>query len=429
MTPLAAPPTTPTHHAPGLGTAVVLYFHVHQPERLRRYGYFDIGRRHDYFDAGGNADILRRVADRCYLPTTALLRRLAERHHGDFRCAFSITGTVLDQMERWSPESLDAFRALVDTGCAEVVAETSHHSLAFLGDETEFRAQIVAHRDRLERVFGVRPTTFRNTELIIDADVARVAEELGFTALLGEGADHLLGWSPTTAVYRPVGTHDLKLLLRAYELSDDIGFRFSNRGWPEWPLSAAKFTRWMHEVPEDARQVGLFMDFETAGEHQWADTGILDFMELWPTRLLESGRFRFRTPSEVAAEGPADADLELPFPVSWADAERDLSAWLGNALQFEAHGALYELLPRLREAAASAPELLDDWRRLSTSDHVYYMCTKHWTDGDVHAYFSPYDSPHEAHVLFMNVLDDLTRRVDAVLRTDRPATRDPKDSA
>lgn len=432
MTLAAAP--APTDHeeptSPRTGTAVVLYFHVHQPERLRRYGYFDIGRSDRYFDDGGNAAILRRVAERCYLPMTAVLRRLAERHgsEGDaaFRCAFSITGTAIDQMERWSPESLEAFQALVDTGSAEVVAETSHHSLAFTGDLDEFRAQITSHTDRLERLFGRRPTTFRNTELIIDSTVASIAEELGFTALLGEGADHLLGWLPPTGVYRPTGTHDLKLLLRQYELSDDIAFRFSNRAWAEWPLSAAKFTRWMHRVPTDARQVGLFMDFETAGEHQWADTGILDFMELWPTKLLESGRFRFRTPSQVAAETPSDGDLDLPFPVSWADAERDMSAWLGNPMQFAAHEALYDALPMVREAArAGAPELLAAWRHLSTSDHVYYMCTKHWSDGDVHAYFSPYESPHTAHVLFMNVLDDLTRRAAAVVSAAAPTASTP----
>ncbi len=399
------------------GTAIVLYFHVHQPFRLRRYSWFDVGRQPHHFDDGGNAEIVRRVAERCYVPMTSLLTALAKEHEGRFRCAFSITSTVLEQMSRWAPDALDGFLRLVDTGCAEVVSETSHHSLAFLGDEDEFRAQIEAQSDRLEATFGQRPVTFRNTELIIDANVARIAEELGFRALLGEGADHLLGWLPTSDVYRPHGTERLKLLLRNYRFSDDIAFRFSNRGWEEWPLSAAKFSRWMHEVAEDARQVGLFMDFETAGEHQWEETGIFEFMRHMPGPLLDGGRFRFLTPGEAAAEIPAERDLELPFAVSWADAERDLSAWLGNPMQRAAHAALYDILPDVRRAAAGGrTDLLEAWRKMSTSDHVYYMATKGWTDGEVHEYFSPFDSPHAAHVTFMNALDDLARRAASAAR-------------
>ena len=395
-------------------TSIVLYFHVHQPFRLRRYSFFDIARQHHYFDDGANSAIIRRVADRCYLPMNALLLRLAQRHGEKFRCSMSITSTALEQLELWAPDALASFVRLAESGVVEFVSETSHHSLAFLSNGEEFRAQVRAHSDKLERTFGVRPRAFRNTELVIDDRVARVADELGFCALLGEGADHLVGWRSPTSIYRAAGTDNLKVLLRSYELSDDIAFRFSNRTWHEWPLSPEKFARFLARVPEGAQQIGLFMDYETAGEHQWEETGIFDFMEAMPRAAMESGRFVFHTPSEVAAREAATEVLEIPHPVSWADAERDLSAWLGNPMQEAAHDALYALYDDVRDAADKGrPELLERWRKLSTSDHVYYMCTKGSSDGEVHAHFSPYDTPHEAYVMFMNVLDDLARRVAA----------------
>ena len=392
-------------------TDVVLYFHIHQPWRLRRFSFFDIGQGAAYFDDAENERILRRVAQRCYVPMGDLLLRLVERHGGAFRCAFSITGTAIEQMERWAPEALRGFERLVATGCVEVLAETSHHSLAFLADGREFEAQVARHRAHLEARFGRPVRSFRNTELVLDNDVARRAETMGFEALLGEGADRVLGWRSTHQVFRPRGCRSIGLLLRSYSLSDDIAFRFTNQGWSEWPLSAAKFASWLERLPGDAAYVGLFMDFETAGEHQAADTGILAFLEALPTEALRSGRFAFRTPVEVARARPARAVLDAPRPVSWADEERDLSAWLGNDMQRTAHAALYALAEPVREAhVRGVPDVLEDWRRLTTSDHVYYMCTKHWSDGEVHKYFSPYDSPHEAYLTFMNVLDDLERR-------------------
>lgn len=399
-------------------TSIVLYFHVHQPFRLRRYTFFDIARDPAYFDDDANGRIVRRVAERCYLPMNALLLRLFERHGDAFRCAMSVTSTALEQFERWCPEALESFLALARTGCVEFVSETSHHSLAFLSCESEFRAQVRDHTDRLERTFGVRPRSFRNTELVIDDRVTRVASELGFKALLGEGADHLIGWRSPMSIYGARGAGDLKVLLRNYRFSDDIAFRFSNRGWHEWPLSPEKFARWVAQVPETARQIGLFMDYETIGEHQWEETGIFQFMERMPAALLADPRFVFRTPAEVATTEEATEWLEVPHPVSWADAERDLSAWLGNAMQRAAHEALYDLYGDVRRAADEGrPELLERWRKLSTSDHVYYMCTKGSSDGEVHAHFSPYDGPHEAYVMFMNVLDDLSRRARSPLRS------------
>lgn len=395
-------------------SSVVLYFQVHQPWRLKRYTWFDVGREAEYFDDALNSRVLAKVTERCYLPTTALLKRIVERGDGDLRCAFSFSGTLLDQLERWAPRALEGFQALVGTGAVEVLGETSHHSLAFLGDPAEFRAQVQTHAARIERLFGRRPTTFRNTELVISEPVARVAEACGYDAMLGEGADHLLGFREGTRVFRPRGCERLSLLLRYYRLSDDIAFRFADRGWSDWPLTPEKFAVRLDGVPGDDACVGLFMDYETAGEHQDASTGILDFLERLPAAVAARSRWRFRTPAEVVALGGAARPLALGRPVSWADAERDLTAWLGNEMQRGAHQALYDLLPAVRAAAqAGRPELLEAWRRLSTSDHVYYMCTKFFSDGDVHKYFSPYGSPHDAFVTFMNVLDDLARRAGA----------------
>ena len=394
-------------------TDVVFYFQVHQPFRLRRYTFFDIGVSDRYFDDVENARIVRRVAEKCYLPMNALVLHLIEKTGGKFRCAYSVSGTALDQMELWTPETLESFKRLARTGAVEFLAETSHHSLSALFDIEEFKAQVTNQAARIERLFGRKPTGFRNTELVVDERISRAAEEMGFQVILGEGADHLLGWRSPHRVYRPEGCERIKILLRSYKLSDDIAFRFSNRGWGEWPLTADKFAHWVHGVPKADSVIGLFMDYETFGEHQWSETGIFKFMEHMPGEVLKDGRFRFATPSEVAAERDPIARLSIPHPVSWADVERDLTAWLGNTMQHAANKAFYELRPAVIAAAENgAPEVLDNWRRLSTSDHLYYMCTKWFSDGDVHKYFSPYASPHDAFIAFMNVLDDLGRRAE-----------------
>jgi alpha-amylase len=427
-------------------TAVTFYFQVHQPFRLRRYTFFDIGAHDNYFDDVENERILKRVAQKCYLPMNELLLRLIGRMGERFRCAFSVSGTALEQMQAWSPETLESFRRLAATGCVEFLCETSHHSLSFLADAPakeptqengepeapgamgEFEAQVLDQAARVERLFGQRPTTFRNTELVVDNRVARRAEELGFRALLGEGADHLLGWRSAHRIYRPESCEKIKLLLRSYRLSDDIAFRFSNRGWSEWPLRAERFADWLHKLPREDVFVGLFMDYETFGEHQWDETGIFQFMEHLPEHVLKHPRFSFQTPGEVAQHRDAVARLDIPYPVSWADAERDLTAWLGNPMQRAAHDALYALAPAAREAAALGhPHLYENWRKLSTSDHVYYMCTKWFSDGDVHKYFSPYASPHDAFITFMNVLDDLARRIHGALAQSAKATAGTPD--
>ncbi len=402
-------------------TDVVFYFQVHQPFRLRRYTFFDIGKRDDYFDDAENARIVKRVAEKCYLPMNALMLDLIERHAGAFKIAYSVTGSALDQFEAWTPETLESFQALAKTGCVEFLGETAMHSLTGLADLDVFREQVEAHSRRIEALFGRRPTTFRNTELVIDARIARTVESLGFRAILGEGADHLLGWRSPHRVYKPEGCDALKLLLRSYEFSDDIAFRFSNKTWDEWPLYADRFASWLHELGEEDTFVGLFMDYETFGEHQWKETGIFDFMEHLPAEVLKDARFRFRTPSEVAEANPAVAELDFPHPISWADAERDVTAWLGNPMQRSANDALYSLARSVRKLErAGRADLAKAWARLSTSDHLYYMCTKWFSDGDVHKYFSPYQSPHDAFIAFMNVVDDLSRRIEKALGS--PAT-------
>jgi alpha-amylase len=390
---------------------VVFYFQVHQPYRLRKWRPQDRIKKLDYFDQPLNRLVAERVAERCYLPMNRVLREAIERTDGEFRCAFSLSGTVIRQLREWAPAALDSFIALAETGNVEFLCETSQHSLAALADANEFAAQVEVQRATVEDLFGRRPTTFRNTELIVDNRICAQIEALGFDAVLGEGADRLLGWRSPQVPYRPRGCKRLQLLLRSYSLSDDIAFRFSNRQWPGYPLFADTFAGWLHDVPAPAQFIGLFMDYETFGEHQAADTGIFEFMRSLPERVLEEPGFRFRTPAQVAAERAAVADLDLPDPVSWADAERNVSAWLGNPMQRAAQRAIYELRAPVLALDGRRPELVAAWRDLTTSDHVYYAATKHHTDAEVHEYFSPYDSPHAAFVALMTVVDDLRAQV------------------
>ncbi len=387
--------------------SVCFYFHVHQPLRLRRYSVFET--EADYFDEQANREILRKVAEKCYLPANACILDLIKKHEGRFRVAYSVTGVVLDQFEQWAPEVLESFQALAATGCVEFVCETYYHSLAFLYSQTEFRDQVELQRRRLKETFDAEPTVFRNTELIYNNELAGVAAELGFLSVLCEGADHLLGWRSPNFVYTPPGRPNSRLLLKNYRLSDDIAFRFGDRSWSSWPLTADRFARWVNQVNGNGFTVNLFMDYETFGEHQWADTGIFEFLTHLPGEVLADADNDFRTPSEVVRNYAAVGEYDVPHLTSWADTERDLSAWLGNAMQADAVSATY----RLEEAVKSRGDeaLLRDWRRLTTSDHVYYMSTKYFADGDVHTYFSPYESPYDSYINFMNVLDNLRSRL------------------
>jgi alpha-amylase len=398
-------------------TSVVFYFQVHQPNRLRSFSRDDVGTGKSYFDKGLDELVIRRVAERCYLPMNALLARVIEKTNGRFSCAFSISGAALSQMEAWTPEVVDSFVALARTGSVEFLCETSHHSLAALVDAREFELQVRAHKKRIADLFGRAPTTFRNTELVFDNGIAQRLEAMGFDVLLGEGADQLLGWRSPQRLYRPRGCKRLVLLLRRYEFSDDIAFRFSNTEWDGYPLLAETFASKLHAEPEDSSHIGLFMDYETFGEHQSKDTGIFDFMESLPERVLSDARFDFATPSEVARRHAPGGTLDVVRPVSWADAERDLSAWLGNLMQRKAHAELYALADDVRRAAREgSPEIYSDWQKLTTSDHVYYMATKWFAnDSSVHEYFSHHESPYAAYTNFCNVLDDLKQRVERAL--------------
>jgi alpha-amylase len=389
---------------------IVFYFQVHQPYRLNKQKPGDRLKGSELFDDGLNRLVAERVAERCYLPMNRLLLDAIERTDGQFRCSFSLSGTVIQQLRDWAPDALQSFVDLADSGNAEFLCETSQHSLAAVIDADEFAAQVELQRATVTDLFGA-PTTFRNTELILDNGICQRVEAMGFEAMMGEGADRLLGWRSPQVPWRPKGCKRLKLLLRSYVLSDDIAFRFSNPKWPRYPLFADTYASWLHDVPPPAQFVGLFMDYETFGEHQGAHTGILEFMKHLPELALKNPSFRFRTPAQVAAEREAAGELDIPTPVSWADTERNLTAWLGNPMQTAAHAAIHALRADVLAVADARPDLLAAFRKLTTSDHVYYIATKHHADAEVHEYFSPYDSPHAAFVTVMTAVDHLREEV------------------
>jgi alpha-amylase len=387
--------------------SICFYFQVHQPFRLRHYTVFD--RSPHYFDDYKNATVCRKVANKCYLPTNRLLLDIIKRYEGKFKISYSITGVLLEQLAQYCPEVMSTFDALAQTGCVEFLCETYYHTLSFLYSRDEFIEQINKHRETIKKLFGQTPRIFRNTELIYNNDLATTIEALGgFDAILAEGADHILGFRNSNFVYRPPNCQRIKLLLKNYKLSDDIAFRFSNRGWAEWPLTAEKFGSWVNAINGCGYVVNLFMDYETFGEHQWEDTGIFDFMRHLPAEIFKHPDNNFMTPSEVVAKYPVSDVVDVPHMVSWADIERDLSAWLGNAMQSNALHELYRMENKVK--AASDEAILSDWRKLQTSDHFYYMCTKWFSDGDVHKYFNPYDSPYDSYINFMNVLNNLDAR-------------------
>ncbi len=391
---------------------ITLYMHVHQPWRVQPYSVFDTGTKHDYFTVHDqtvdNGQILKKVADKSYRPMNALLQKLLDTHP-DFKVSLSITGTFIDQALKWAPDVIDDFKKLVDTGRVEIVGETYEHSLAFFYSRDEFERQVQRHSDKIKELFGVEITSFRNTELAYNDALGQWADKAGYKAVLAEGWDPILGWRSPNFVYRPLGTQNVKLLLKNYRLSDDLAFRFSNQNWKEWPLSADTYHAWTNESTSESPLINLFMDYETFGEHQWADSGIFDFFETFVGKWLEQGDTTFYTVSEAADTFDAVDEISMPDTVTWADTERDLSAWLDNGMQHEAMRHLYALEHEILHSGDDV--LINDWRKLQTSDHAYYMCTKWFTDGDVHAYFSPYDSPYDAFVYYMNVIRDLRYRV------------------
>ncbi|MDB5166812.1 MAG: uncharacterized protein JWM37_884 [Candidatus Saccharibacteria bacterium] len=392
--------------------AIVLYLHVHQPYRIKPYTIFDTAVDHEYFDAEyedrtSNEKILHKVAAKSYIPTNKKLIELLKAHP-EFKVSISITGTVIEQLEKWSPEALQSFVDLCATGQVEIVAETYHHSLAFFYSRAEFEMQVDMHRRKVQEVFGQTPQVFRNTELSYNNDLAYWADKAGYKGILTEGWDKVLGWRSPNYVYRPQYTNNIRLLMKNYKLSDDIAFRFGNQAWNEWPLTAGKFTHWLNSEP-DATNFNLFMDYETFGEHQWSESGIFEFLEQLPAQWLKTEGNTFMTVSEVIDSYDPVGQVDVPETITWADTERDLSAWLGNPMQTEAIHALYGVQEQI--IATNDYTLIEDWRRLQTSDHFYYMCTKWFTDGDIHAYFSPYETPYEAFTNFMNAYRDLEFRL------------------
>lgn len=395
--------------------AIVLYLHVHQPYRIRHYTVFDAGKNHTYFDTNyddrrNNERIVHKVAEKSYLPTNAKLLELLQKHT-EFKVSLSITGTVLEQLAAWSPKALRSFQELTETGRVEIVGETYHHSLAFFYSLAEFEMQVNMHREKVQELFGQTPQVFRNTELSYNNDLATWADRAGYKGILAEGWDPVLGWRSPNFVYRPTYTNNIRLLMKNYKLSDDIAFRFGDQNWEGWPLTADKFSHWLSESG-DATNFNLFMDYETFGEHQWSDSGIFDFLEHLPSEWLKDDDHTFMTVSEAIDSFDAKDTVDVPYTTTWADTERDLSAWLGNPMQQEAIKALYELQKPIIDSGDWT--LIDDWRKLQTSDHFYYMCTKWFNDGDIHAYFSPYESPYEAFTNFMNAWHDLRLRAGAV---------------
>jgi alpha-amylase len=386
--------------------SVCLYFQVHQPRRLRHYTVFDIHTVHAYEDVEANRQILDKVAGKCYLPANRILLELIRRYGGQFRIAFSLTGVLLEQLEKHHPEVLDSFKALADTGCVEFLNETYYHSLAFFFSRKEFREQVLLHQRKIRTLFGQTAQTFRHSELIYDNDLAGAVEKMGYRVILTEGADRVLKGRSPDCVYRPAGCKDLKVLLRNYRLSDDLAFRFSDRAWPEYPLTADKYAHWIHRVDADEAVIGLFMDYETLGEHHWQESGIFEFLRAFPAEILKDSRFQFQTPAEAAATHDPTGTLDVPETLSWADRERDLTAWLGSAMQKDATQTLYKMEDAIRRRHDAG--LLKTWRMLQTSDHFYYMCTKWSADGDVHRYFNPYPSPYDAYINYMNILDDFS---------------------
>jgi len=374
-----------------------------------------MGKDHNYLDDFTNRAIMQKVARQCYLPMNALLLRLIKDNKGKFRCSFSITGTAVEQFKAYAPEVLDSFKALAETGCVEFLAETYSHSLASLRSEEEFTEQVKLHAAMIKREFGVKPTAFRNTELIYSDQIGAMVSELGFKTILAEGAKHVLGWKSPDYIYTNAIDNRLRVLLRNYKLSDDIAFRFSNKGWDQYPLTADKFASWI--ASETGEVVNLFMDYETFGEHQKADTGIFDFVKALPKAILKQGELQFSTVSEAAKAYQPVGVLHCPHVMSWADEERDVTAWLGNELQNEAFSKLYALKDKIK--ALKNADFSYVWNFMQTSDHFYYMATKWLSDGDVHSYFNPYGSSYEAFINYMNVLSDFEIEIDKALASKK----------
>ena len=389
--------------------AICFYFQIHQPFRLKRYRFFDIGNDHYYYDDFANDDIITRIAERSYIPAAQSLLKMIEDSKGAFKCAISVTGTALEQFEMYVPEFIDLLKQLADTGCVEFLSETNSHSLASLVDPEEFAIQVRNHDAKIMRLFGQKPNVFRNTELIYCDEMAPQILEMGFKGVITEGAKHILGWKSPNYVYSAASAPKLKILLKNDKFSDDISERFSNTSWDEYPLTADKYINWIASTPAEEQIINLFMNLEVFGDFQPRESGIFQFLEALPRFAAEKG-IEFWTPTTVVSKLKAVDTLSVNHPISWADEARDTSAWLGNKLQNEAFNKLYSVSERVRLCDDRRLKL--DWERLQGADHFYYMSTKNMRDGSVHSQFSPYDTPFDAFTNYMNVLADFIVRVE-----------------
>ena len=389
--------------------AICFYFQVHQPFRLKRYRFFDLGHDHYYYDDFSNESIMRKVAEKCYLPANELILDLILKHRGKFKVTYSLTGLVINQFRLYAPEVLESFKKLADTGLVEFLAETESHSLASIKTKSEFEHQVNAHKEMVREFLGVETTSFRNTELIYSDQIGSWVADMGFKSILTEGAKHVLGWKSPNFLYCNSINPRLKVLLRNFVLSDDVAFRFSNRSWSEWPLTSDKYAAWMNKLAPKSELINVFLDYETFGEHNLKETGIFDFLYHLPASILKKTPYKFMTPTEVADILQPVSAISVPSPISWADEERDITAWHGNELQVAALDKLYDLTDKVRKCTDN--QIRKDWEYLQASDHFYYMATKFFSDGAVHAYFNPYDTPYDAFMNYMNVLSDFEIRL------------------
>ncbi|MBN1118245.1 MAG: glycoside hydrolase family 57 protein [Bacteroidales bacterium] len=392
---------------------ICLYFQVHQPMRLKRYRFFNIGNDHYYYDDYLNESIMHKVANKCYLPANKLLLQLIKEYGTNFKVTFSISGIAMDQFRLYAPEVLDSFKKLAETGCVEFLAETYSHSLVAFKNDEEFRKQVELHTDRIKEFLNVEPKVFRGTELIYSDEIGAKVFDMGFPIVVTEGAKHIMGWKSSNFLYCNAINPKQKVLLRNYELSDDLAFRFSNQSWAEYPLTAEKYVGWISEALENGETANLFLDYETFGEHQSKESGIFDFLKHFPKEVLKKTSFKFATPSEIAEKLQPVSAVSVPHPISWADEERDLTAWLGNDLQEDAFNKLYSLTERIQKCEDK--KILIDWKYLQSSDHFYYMSTKVFSDGEVHSYFNPFDSPYDAYINYMNILSDFIIRLNSAV--------------
>ncbi len=389
--------------------AICFYFQVHQPFRLKRYRFFDLGHDHYYYDDFSNESIMRKVADKCYLPANSIILDLIQKNKGKFKVTFSLSGLAINQFRLYAPEVLDSFRKLAETGMVEFLAETNSHSLVSLRSRSEFERQINNHKEMLKQFLGVEPTSFRNTELIYSDTIGSWVADMGFKSIMTEGAKHVLGWKSPNYLYCNSINPRLKVLLRNFVLSDDIAFRFSNRNWNSWPLTADKYASWINKLAPKSELINIFLDYETFGEHNWKETGIFDFLSHMPGAILKKTPFKFMTPTEISETLQPISAISIPSPISWADEERDITAWLGNEMQVAALDKLYSLAGKVNKCEDDL--IKKDWEYLQSSDHFYYMATKFFSDGAVHAYFNPYETPYDAFMNYMNVLSDFEIRL------------------